>query len=615
LTTLVLTLSPFASAAASTDGRVIESESLSTCQANSGLTASLFNVAFTPGNQTLQFKITGVSTINGKVLAEIDITAYGYEALKRTNINPCDSDINLSGLCPMTSGQIDIDSVVNLPADTVSAIPSIAYSIPDLDGQVQIKIYDLDETTGGAGAQVACVQADLSNGKTVYQKGVGWSSAVIAGLALLTSAVVAGLGHSNTATHVAANAMSLFGFFQSQAIFGMTAVHLPPIVQSWTQNFQWSMGIIRVDFIQEIASWYQQATGGTPSTILTDIGQTSVDVQKRSLDTASSLVRRALPALARRQSTGDQSTNQGGSVTVRGIDRVGFRAAIEPTNVFMTAYIFFVIFVLIVCLLVVAFRFILDAFSKTGKMKSDKFQDFRNGWTTVLRGILFRIILIGLPQMTILCFWELLHQDSAGEEALAVITILTMIVMLAWACGKVWRLAKRSIAMHKNPAYILYSDPVCLHKWGFLYVQFKATAYWFIMPWLVFTLAIGLFVAFGQSSGTAQAIGLLILNAAFLIGLSILRPYMDKKTNAFNISIAAVNFISSIFLLFFTNIFGLPVSSDRNHTYARAITDIVAGSCRRRHGCHLFRPERSLRAYSTHHGSCCHDVCYLFQEP
>lgn len=161
--------------------------------------------------------------------------------------------------------------------------------------------------------------------------------------------------------------------------------------------------------------------------------------------------------------------------------------------------------------------------------------------------------------MVVLCFWELTVRDSAGEIALAVITIVTMIVMLAFVCTKVVLIARRSITMHKNPAYILYSDPVCLHKWGFLYVQFKATTYWFIIPLLVFMLIFGMFVAFGQPDhGTVQAVGILILNAAFLVAISILRPYMDKKTNSFNISIAAVNFVSSIFLLFFTNVFGLP---------------------------------------------------------
>lgn len=165
--------------------------------------------------------------------------------------------------------------------------------------------------------------------------------------------------------------------------------------------------------------------------------------------------------------------------------------------------------------------------------------------------------------MVVLCFWELTRRDSAGEVALAVITVITMIAMLAWVCAKVVLIARRSITMHKNPAYILYSDPVCLHKWGFLYVQYKAATYWFIIPYLGFLWVLGLFVAFGQPDhGTAQAIGFLILHCGFLIALCILRPYMDKKTNAFNIGIAAVNFVSSIFLLFFTDVFSLPVSTE-----------------------------------------------------
>ncbi|KAI1045306.1 hypothetical protein LB505_014116 [Fusarium chuoi] len=33
---------------------------------------------------------------------------------------------------------------------------------------------------------------------------------------------------------------------------------------------------------------------------------------------------------------------------------------------------------------------------------------------------------------------------------------------------------------------------------------------------------------------------------------------MDKPTNSFNIAIAAINFINAIFLLIFSNVFGLP---------------------------------------------------------
>lgn len=146
---------------------------------------------------------------------------------------------------------------------------------------------------------------------------------------------------------------------------------------------------------------------------------------------------------------------------------------------------------------------------------------------------------------------------------LALFFFISMTVALLWASLKVFRIAKRSVAMHKNPAYILYSDPSALNKWGFLYVQFRATAYYFIMPMLGYILVKALFIAFGQGSGTAQAIGLLIIEAGFLIAVSILRPWMDKKTNAFNISIAAINFLNTIFLLVFTAVFNQPVSSLR----------------------------------------------------
>ncbi|KAL1835734.1 hypothetical protein VTJ49DRAFT_6154 [Mycothermus thermophilus] len=72
--------------------------------------------------------------------------------------------------------------------------------------------------------------------------------------------------------------------------------------------------------------------------------------------------------------------------------------------------------------------------------------------------------------------------------------------------------------MHHNPAYILFSDPQALNKWGFLYVQFRATAYYFILPTLGYIL----------------------------------------KTNSFNIAICAMNFVNSIFLMIFTEVFNQP---------------------------------------------------------
>jgi len=259
------------------------------------------------------------------------------------------------------------------------------YYIPDLDGKVQVWINSTD------GRALACVEAELSNGKTVNQKAVAWTVAIIAGSGLVISAMVSGLGHSNTAAHVASNALSLFGYFQAQAFIGMTSVTTPPIVRAWTQNFQWSMGIIRVNFLQKMATWYQRATGGTPSRVLSSLATTSVQVQKRSLQVANFLAKR----------TNSQTTNAEvlKTVTVHGIERVGFLARIETTNIFFTGYTFFVIFVLFVTLGVVIFKYVCEGLVKAGKMKPDKFTDFRNGWKLVLKGILFRVVSMALSKV------------------------------------------------------------------------------------------------------------------------------------------------------------------------------------------------------------------------
>ncbi|KAI1372044.1 TRP-domain-containing protein [Hypoxylon crocopeplum] len=536
---------------------MLVSNSLNTCQEDSMFTASLFKVVYTPNNNTAFLNIVATSSVEGSVVFDIAISAYGYTIIS-TTIDPC--EVGLAGLCPMTAGKIPLKFNLPVGAEAASQIPGIAYTFPDLDATVRVFLNMTD-----TGRSVACVEADISNGKTVDLLAVKWVLAIIAGLILCSSAIINGLGHSNAAAHIASGALSLFGFFQAQAMLGLTAIHLPPVVQSWTQDFQWSMGIINVDFMQDIFTWYQRATGGTPSTIFDSLTTVSVQVEKRALeafpDAAVSLYRRsaallprAVGAIAKRANTMTGS----GSFIVFGIQRVAFRAGIETTNLFMTGLVFFCLLVVFTIGAVAAFKGLCELAVKQKWMKGDTFLEFRNGWLTVLKGILFRLTLIGYPQMAILCLWEFTQVDSPAEVVLAVFFIVGMTVTLGWASSKVIRIARRSVAMHRNPAYILFSDPQALNKWGFLYIQFRASAYYFIIPVLGYTLIKTMFIAFAQGNSTAQAVGFLIIEAAALIGASVLRPWMDKSTNSFNIAICAVNFINAIFLLIFSDVFNQP---------------------------------------------------------
>ncbi|KAM0333151.1 hypothetical protein ACHAQA_001811 [Verticillium albo-atrum] len=534
--------------------RKLESKSLNTCQKESMFTASLFNVVFTPDNGTATVNVVAVSSVQGSVVFDVSLKAYGYEVIHQT-INPC--DIGLAGLCPMTADKINLKFNIPIDKEATKVIPGIAFSIPDLDATFRAYL-NLTET----GESVACVEADFSNGKTVDLVGVKWATAIIAILGLIAAAVVSGMGHTNAAAHLAANTLSLFGYFQAQAIIGLTGVHLPPVVQAWTQNFMWSMGIIRVGWMQDVFTWYQRATGGEPSTLFNAMRTSSVQVTKRSIaarsldftEGAAGIMARAGTALAKRANI--QLAN--GSFIVYGIQRVAFRAKIESTNLFMTGLTFYCIFVVLTVLVVALFKGFTELCVRQRWMKNDSFLEFRNGWLTVLKGILFRVTLIGFPQMTILCLWEFTQNDSPAQVVLAVFFFFGMLLTLGWASFKVIRIARRSVAMHRNPAYILYSDPQALNKWGFLYVQFRASAYYFIAPTLLYTLIKGMFVALGQHVGVVQAIAFMVIEAAALIAASVLRPWMDKSTNSFNIAICVMNFLNSIFLFMITNVYAAP---------------------------------------------------------
>jgi hypothetical protein len=117
-----------------------------------------------------------------------------------------------------------------------------------------------------------------------------------------------------------------------------------------------------------------------------------VSVQKRSIEFIHRVVTRARDGLVKRVNNDGTIGEHTKETVLRGIDRVGFRAHIEQTNIFMTGLIFFVVFVAFVMLLVALFKGFCELAVKYGWMKGDKFQDFRNGWKTVMRGILFRLV-------------------------------------------------------------------------------------------------------------------------------------------------------------------------------------------------------------------------------
>ncbi|KAL6454238.1 FLC2 Flavin carrier protein 2 [Candida maltosa Xu316] len=570
----------------------IKSSSLLTCMDNSQFTASFFNIVFYRQNNTVDFNIVALSSIDNKTVgANVNLIAYGLNVLQR-NVSLCDIDYDNKGnsknnpLCPITSGHLDLDSTYTLGSSVTKDIPGIAYTIPDLDARVRVIVYDTETFE-----QLACVETTLSNGKTVQTKYAAWPIAAVSGLGVITSGVVSVIGHSNTAAHIASNSMSLFVYFQSLAITAMMAVaRVPPIAAAWAQNFMWSLGIVKVGFVQAIANWYVQSTGGTATDVLKS-NYLSVSVQKffkkmakRStqymmdgfFDIQPEVINHVLTKRASVMldsdtfgysdaldpdlySTNEKASDLAGKILVlRGIQRVAYLAQIEITDMFMTGiqFLFFFVFVMIVFLMM--FKAVIEILIRSKVMNEGKFNEYRQQWTSIIKGTLYRLLILALPQITLLCIWEFTSRDSAGTIVVAVFLLFITVALLFQASVRVWNMGRKSVRQFKNPAYLLFGDGRFLNRFGFLYVQFRADKYWFILVSLTYIVLKSLFVAVLQNHGMPQAVIVWCIELIYLVILIWIRPFMDKRTNAFNITIGVINFINALFFMFFSNVFKQP---------------------------------------------------------
>lgn len=548
------------------NSRHLRTSSLLTCMENSEFTASYFDVRYYPGNQSVVFKIDATTTISDNVTVKAELITYGLKVLEQT-FDLC--TLNEATLCPLSAGRIDVRSSYTIGNDITKDIPNVAYTIPDLDAQVRVVVYSKSDTTQSQ--PLACVQAVLSNDKTVQTKYASWPIAAISGVGVLTSGFVSVIGYSTTAAHIASNSISLFIYFQNLAITAMMGVsRVPPIAAAWTQNFQWSMGIIKVDFMQKIFNWYVQATNGVSTVVVANKDVLSISVQKRNLERLAKRISLASSSDYSFDSllddsdlytTTERNTTEYASriLVLRGIERVAFKAGIELSNFFLTGIVFFLFFLFCVVVCLIFFKALLEVLTRARLMsESTNFFQYRKSWGTIIKGTLFRLAIISFPQVSLLAIWEFTQIDSPAVVVAAVVLLVVVTGVLCYGALRILIKGRESLRLYKNPAYLLFGDASFLNRFGFLYTQFKADTFWWLVPLLMYSFLRSLFVAVLQNYGKAQAMVVFVIELIYFIALCWIRPYLDKRTNIFNIAIHLVNLINALFFLFFSNLFKQP---------------------------------------------------------
>lgn len=145
----------------------------------------------------------------------------------------------------------------SIPESYASQIPSIAFSIPDLDGEATLKLTSKD------GQELSCIQSGVTNGQTLQEPAVSYVAIGIAGAALLLTGLSA-LGSAGTVgAHTPSPSFaSVIGWFQSMAMNGMLSVNYPPVYRSFTKNFAFSGGLVPWAAMQTSIDNFRGMTGG-----------------------------------------------------------------------------------------------------------------------------------------------------------------------------------------------------------------------------------------------------------------------------------------------------------------------------------------------------------------
>ncbi|VEU21902.1 DEKNAAC102832 [Brettanomyces naardenensis] len=544
-----------------------------------------FNVVFDPDKKSITYDISITTEVSGYVYARVNVYAFGFSIITE-NIDFC--SIGWKQFCPIYPGSMEIESIQYIDKKYVDMLPGVAFTFPDLDATVRLLLMNENNTA------VGCLECSFSNGKTVSHVGAKWATAVVAGIGLLISSVLSLFGNSSSASRMSAMSLAMFTYFQSVIIISMLHVQeVPPIAGAWSENLAWSMGLIRTTFMQEIFRWYVQATGGTPSQYLTSssipvLAQRSIEYGVHAArtgilgflfpylfgsssspsitdpygdyDETIDLLPRATMEPSSKQISGsffDMDNVHGGGYleVLRGIDRVGYKANIEPTAIVCTGFTFFVLCMYFLICAFLLFRLI----TIKGKKKwFNRTLDSDYSWSATLKGTLMRYIYIGFPQLVILSLWEFTHIDSPAVAVLAVLLLVLALASMGWSCYKVLKFGRQSVEEHNNAAAILYGESNVLRRYGFLYTMLDASKYWFCAVILGYILVKSIFVALAQDSGKTQAMACFLIDLGYTIYMGRMTPYLDKPTNIMSLVINIVVTLNSFFFTFFSGIYGSP---------------------------------------------------------
>ncbi|TKA30337.1 hypothetical protein B0A50_02564 [Salinomyces thailandicus] len=532
---------------------VLSSTGYSLCMNNGSIKVDKMDVTYNKKTKVIVYDVAGSSSVEQNVTAKLVVSAYGKEVYTKY-IDPCEKDIKR--MCPVPAGEFSASGTEVVPDEYASQIPSIAFSIPDLDGTVKM------ELTGKGNSTVGCIQSGVGNGHTLKMPSVAYAAAGVAGAAFAFSAVSAvGAGGVPGVAAPSPTFGEVFGWFQGMALNGMLSVQYPQVYQSFTTNFGFSTGLIPWGSMQTTIDNFRKSTGGnlTENSYAYLKNATLVYSDGSNSTSSSSLGRRALASAllwARDEGASNStSTEPTEEHYVTGIEAYVEQLSIPQSNTFMTLLLVWAIVVGVIIVVILLLKVILEAWSMFGNIPKSM-ESWRKRYWWRLAKALTNLVLLLYGIWTMYCVYQFTNGDSWAAKVLAGVTLALFTAVLLFFTLRIYLKAQQYKKL-EGDAGRLYEDKEIWVKYNLFYENYKKGYWWLFIPAIVYMCVRGCVIAGANGHGMIQTAGQLIVEGLMLGLLLWSRPCERKSGNWINIIIQVVRVISVVCVLVFVEELGM----------------------------------------------------------
>ena len=467
-----------------------------------------------------------------------------------------------------------------MPADYAGKIPSIAFNVPDLDGQARLELKPVD-----GGEPLACIESGVNNGQTMDLPAVSYIAVGIAGCALLFSGVAALVNAGTAGSHPPSPGFgTVVTWFQGIAMNGMMSVRYPPVYRSYTKNFAFAGGLVSWNAMQTSIDDFREATGGNltensiqylKNTTLVHSSGSNLDsssTQKRGLDFAFSvfgpqLITRDFSTQVNGTQAGNGTSAAGNETSsdskatkvVHGIQGYVEQLTIPQANTFMTVLLVFAIIIAAIAVAILLFKVILEVWALFASFPKN-LTGFRKRYWGLLGRTITNLILLLYGVWTLYCVFQFTNGDSWAAKVLAAVTLAAFTALLGFFAFRIWQLAQRYKKIEGDTS-ALFENKETWRKYSLFYDNYKRGYWWLFMPAIMYMFAKGCVIAGGNGHGLTQSAGQLIVESLMLMLVLWCRPFVSTSGNVINIFIQVVRVLSVVCILVFVEELGISQST------------------------------------------------------